>query len=60
MDAIGPDEEIERAGKEFEAFKKIRPHSKMTFQQYLEIQAPRPSNSWSYVQNRRGRTLISF
>ena len=62
LDQVGPDEEIERCGKEFEAWRIIHPQAKkpMTFEQYVNLQEPRRSNAWAYTSNRRGRSLITF
>ena len=61
LDVVGPDDEIERAGIEFEAHKILRPYSTMKFEQYLEMKTPKKSFAWAYISNRQGnRTLISF
>lgn len=60
LDVIGPDEEIERAGKEFEAWRIVHQFNSMTFEQFIQIREPVRSNAWAYTSNRRGRTLISF
>ena len=61
LDVIGPDDEIERAGLEFEAHKILRPYSTMTFEQYYELSIRKKSFGWAYLANRTGnKTLISF
>lgn len=57
---IGPDDEIEKLGRQFEAFRKLHPELEMCFTQYISVYTPRQSNAWAYESNRSKTTLISF
>jgi hypothetical protein len=58
MDVVGPDDDIEIMGQQFEAWQKIRPSNEMCFEKFIEMNAPRKSNAWAYEANRKGTNLI--
>ena len=63
LDVIGPDDEIEALGKQFEGWRRIHHPlypSGMTFEQYVAIHTRPRSNAWAYQSNRQKTTLISF
>ena len=59
LDVVGPDDEIESLGKQYEGWRQIH-KSTMTFEQYCLIHTRPRSNAWAYQSNRQKTTLISF
>ena len=57
MDVVGPDDDIEIMGQQFEAWAKFRKPT-MSFEQFIQIQTPLRSNAWAYEANRKGVSLI--